>query len=184
VSGSALGNVVSSRYATALFELAREKGALDAVGADVDALARHLESGAAREVFDRRTAADRRQALVEALASKLQHPLTSNLVRLLAARRRLDVLHGLPASFRRCALADKGQVEGWVESARPLGGGELAEIAVAVGSLLKKQVLLQSRVNPELLAGVRVFVDNRLIDQSAVGRLESLRRKLSVARLR
>lgn len=183
MSGSAFGNVVSTRYATALFELAREKGVLDAVGADVDSIASQLESGALRELFDRRTAADRKQVLVEALASKL-HGLTANLVRVLAARRRLEVLHGLPASYRRCALAEKGQVEGWVEAARPLGGGELAEIAVAVGSLLKKQVLLQSRINPELLAGVRVFVDNRLIDQSAVGRLESLRRKLSVARLR
>lgn len=183
MSGSAFGNVVSTRYATALFELAREKGALDAVGSDVDSIASQIESGALRELFDRRTAADRKQVLVEALASKL-HVLTANFVRVLAARRRLEVLQGLPASYRRCALADKGQVEGWVESARPLGGGELAEIAVAVGSLLKKQVLLQGRINPELLAGVRVFVDNRLIDQSAVGRLDSLRRKLSVARLR
>lgn len=175
-------NIVASRYATALFELAREQGALDVVSADVDSIAAQLQSGAARELFDRRTSAERRLALVEAMSAKL-HKLTANLVRLLAARRRLEVLHGLPAAFRRCVLTEKGQVEGVVESARPIGGGELAEIAVAVGSLLQKQVLLTSRLNPELLAGVRVFVDNRLIDQSAVGRLESLRRKLSLARL-
>lgn len=179
MSGS---NIVASRYAIALFELAREKGALDAVGGDVDAIAAQLQSGAVRELFDRRTSAERKQALVETLIAKM-HTLTANLVRLLAARRRLEVLLGLPKAFRRCVLTEKGQVEGVVESARPVGGGELAEIAVAVGSLLGKQVLLTTRLNPELIAGVRVFVDNRLIDQSAIGRLESLRRKLLLARL-
>jgi len=179
VSGS---TVVATRYATALFELAREKGVLERIAADVESLGKQVESGALREVFDQRTSADRKQALIEALAAKLQ-PLTSNLVRLLAARRRVEVLRGLAPAFRRCVLTEKGQVEGYVEAARSLGEGELAEIAVAVGSLIGKQVLLTSRVNAELIAGVRVFVDNRLIDQSAVGRLESLRRKLSVARL-
>lgn len=175
-------NVVATRYATALFELARDKGALERVAADVESLGKQVESGVLRELFDRRSSADRKQALVEALASKMQ-PLTANLVRLLAARRRVEVLRGLAPAFRRCVLTEKGQVEGVVEAARPIGEGELAEIAVAVGSLIGKQVLLTSRVNAELIAGVRVFVDNRLIDQSAVGRLESLRHKLSVARL-
>jgi len=179
MSGS---NVVAARYATALFELAVEKSALDAVTTDVEALGRQLESGALRELFDRRSPPERKQALVDAVAAKLSR-LSANLVRLLAARGRLDVLRGLPAAFRRCVLAERGQVEGVVESARPLGGGEMAEIAVAVGAQLGKQVLLSARHNPELIAGVRVFVDNRLIDQSAVGRLESLRRKLSLARL-
>ncbi len=179
MSGS---NVVATRYATALFELAREKGVLDAVNADVESIAAQVASGALRELLDQRSAPERKQALVEALVSK-QNKLTANLVRLLATRRRLEVLRGLPAAFRRCVLTERGQVEGVVECARPIAGGELAEIAVAVGSLLGKQVLLSSRVNPELIAGVRVFVDNRLIDQSAAGRLDSLRRKLSLARL-
>lgn len=175
-------DVVSTRYATALFELARDKGALDAVAVDVEALARELEAGLGRELLDRRTGPERRAQIVDLLAAK-KHALTSNLVRLLSARRRLEVLGGLPAAFRRCMLADRGQVEGVVESARPIGSGELAEIAVAVGSLLGKHVLLTNRVEPELLAGVRVLVDNRLIDQSAVGRLDGLRRKLATARL-
>ncbi len=179
MSGS---NVVATRYATALFELARDKGLVDAVNADVESIAAQLQAGALRELFDQRSSPERKQALVEVLVSKF-NKLSANLVRLLSTRRRLDVLRGLPAAFRRCVLTERGQVEGVVESARPIAGGELAEIAVAVGSVLGKQVLLTSRVNPELIAGVRVFVDNRLIDQSAAGRLESLRRKLSLARL-
>jgi F0F1-type ATP synthase delta subunit len=64
-----------------------------------------------------------------------------------------------------------------------LAQGELAELAVAVKSVLGKEVLLEQRINPDLIAGVRVFVENRMIDQSALGRLEGLQRRLKLARL-
>jgi F0F1-type ATP synthase delta subunit len=44
-------------------------------------------------------------------------------------------------------------------------------------------VTLETRIVPELLAGVRVFIDNKLLDQSAIGRLERLRTKLQSAPL-
>ena len=170
---------VTARYATALFELAREKGALDGVGANVVALPRELANG---DLFDARVPHEDKRKRVEALAAKT-HPLFANFLRLLLAKRRLEVLRDLPDAFRRCALADRGAVEGIVESPRPLGQGELAELAVSVKSVLGKEVILQQRANPELIAGVRVFVDNRLIDQSALGRLEGLERRLRTARV-
>ena len=173
---------VASRYADALFELARDKGALAEVQADVDVLARELAVPHARELFDARVALETKRRRVDALGAKM-HGLTRNFLQLLLEKRRLEVLAELPAAYRRCALADRGQVEGLVETPRALGQGELAEIAVAVKAVLGKEVLLETRIIPELIAGVRVFVDNRLIDQSALGRLEGLRGKLMHARV-
>jgi F-type H+-transporting ATPase subunit delta len=174
--------LVSARYATALFELARDKGVLPAVQADVDELARQLATPAGTQLFDGRVPHEQKVARITALAAKLQ-PLTANFLKLLLEKRRLEVLRELPAAFRRSSLAERGAVEGVVESPRPLGQGELAEISVAAKSLLGKDVLLTARTNPDLIAGVRVLVDNRLIDQSALGRLEGLRGKLMHARL-
>ena len=169
---------VSARYAGALFELARDAGAIDKVQADVDMLA--SERGVAK--LDARTPHDVALKRVEDLAKRM-HPLTANFVRLLRDKKRLEVLDELPAAFRRCVLVHNNSVEGVVESPRPLGSGELAELAVAIGALLGKHVTLTSRLAPELLAGVRVYVDNKLIDQSALGRLDALRGKLLRARL-
>ena len=174
--------LVAARYAEALYGLAREKGALVAVQADVDALASVLAMPAGRTLFDARVPQLETRKRVDLLSAKM-HALTSNFLHLLLDKRRLEVLEELPAAFRRCALQDRGQVEGVVESPRPLGQGELAEIAVAVKSVIGKEVLLEARHNPELIAGVRVYVDNRLIDQSALGRLEGLRGKLLKARV-
>ena len=171
--------LVTARYATALFELARDKGALAQVEADIERLPKELANG---ELFDARVAPENKRKRIEALAAKA-HPLFASFLRLCLDKRRLEVLRELPDAFRRCALADRGAVEGVVESPRPLGQGELAELQVSVKSVLGKDVLLEQRANPDLIAGVRVLIDNRLIDQSALGRLEGLERRLRTARV-
>jgi len=171
--------LVTARYATALFELARDKGAIAQVEADIGRLPKELANG---ELFDARVAPEAKRKRIEALASTA-HPLFASFLHLCFLKRRLQVLRELPDAFRRCVLADRGAVEGVVESPRPLGPGELAELQVSVKSVLGKEVLLEQRANPGLIAGVRVLVDNRLIDQSVLGRLEGLERRLRTARV-
>ena len=57
------------------------------------------------------------------------------------------------------------------------------ELAAAIGQELGKEVYLKNEVDPGLVGGVRVFVDNRMIDNSVQGRLDGLNRKLREARL-
>ena len=80
-------------------------------------------------------------------------------------------------------LERRGAVEGVVESARPLDAADVDKLQAALRAKLGKTVALEARVVPELVAGVRVFVDNKLIDQSAVGRLQGLRERMMAARL-
>ena len=173
---------VTARYATALFELAREKGLLERVAADVEFLEGRLADPALRQLFDARVHAAKKRERLEALRPHLQ-PLTASFLVYLLDRRRLEVLQGLQVAFKGCLLRERNAVEGIVESPRPLRPGELAELAVALGARLKKQVELKNRVNPALIAGVRVLIDNKLIDQSVQGRLEGLRSRLLTARV-
>jgi F-type H+-transporting ATPase subunit delta len=166
------------RYTEALFGLATEQGAVDAVRADVERIAAEVaDEAVAAWLFDARVASAEKRAKVGLLSSSF-HPLTRNFVELLFDKHREEVLRGLGAAFRLHWLESRGAVEGWVESARPLGGGELSELAVAIGAKLQKEVLLENRVNPDLVGGVRVFVAGKLIDYSVRGRLAGLRRTL------
>ena len=175
---------VTTRYADALFELAREQGELDRIGRDVEFLGEELADQASSSwLFDARVSLDDKRAQLGKLTPHI-HSLTDNFVNLLVDKRRLEVLRDLPLAFRRCLLAERGAVEGVVESARPLGDGEMAQLAATLGGLLRKDVLLESRLEPDLLAGVRVLVANKMIDSSARGRLEGLRQGLLGASLR
>ena len=53
------------------------------------------------------------------------------------------------------------------------------------GPMIARALVLQPgvEVDPGLVGGVRVFVDNRMIDNSVQGRLDGLSRKLREARL-
>lgn len=171
------------RYATALFELARDKGVLEVVEQDMARIAAELkESAVETYLFDARVGLEEKRSKLVALGAGM-HELTRNFLKLICDKRRIEVLRELPAAFRRNVLDERGATEGVVESARPLGAGEMAELEVALGAKLGKKVELKGRVDPKLIAGVRVFVDNKLIDQSAAGRIEGLRTAMLGARL-
>ena len=169
---------VSTRYAGALFGLAQRTGVLDAVGRDVEQLGLQMASPGVRDFLcgSQASLAERRAGLDKLSAD--YHALTKNLLSLLLDKRREAVLVGLPDAFAQRRLQEQGAGEGEVAAARPLDAADLDALAASLGKLLGKQVLLKSRLAPDLLAGVQVTVDNRMLDTSVRGRLEGLRRKL------
>jgi F-type H+-transporting ATPase subunit delta len=173
---------VTARYADALFELARDKGRLEAVQKDVEALAAALTEGARAALSDARVPTEKKREALGALTGGFDE-LTRNFVGLLFDKHRETVLAGLGAAFKRRVLESQGATEGVVESARPLPKEELDRIAGWLGPKLEKRVILSNRVVPGLVGGVRVLADNRLIDQSVTGRLRGLRRRLEASHL-
>jgi F-type H+-transporting ATPase subunit delta len=176
-------DAVTQRYADALWGLAQSKGSLATVVVDVGRLAELVRTPAVRDALTnpRREREERRRA-VTALTGAL-HPFVQNLVEMLFDKQREEVLLGLGDAFHKLGLEQAGQVEGVVESARPLGAAEMEHLASALGPQFGKQLLLSNTIVPELVGGARVLAGNRMIDYSVQGRLEALRRKLMDAPL-
>ena len=172
---------VSARWAGALFNLARRQGVLDEVGRDLARVAAELAVPRVRAFLLGKSSAERDRKVAALLATF--HPLTRNFVRLALDRGRGLVLLHAAEAFRRRALVEEGVVEGVVESARELDSAELSSLEAALGARIGARVRLSQRVREELLAGVRVFVGARMMDQSVQGRLEALRRRLEGARV-
>lgn len=174
---------VASRYAEALFRLAKTRGVLAAVQADVERLAAACgASGSLARLFDERLPLESRRALARAETAALT-PLVQDFVELLFDKRRVEVLRELGAAFHRRMLEERGAAEGVVESARPLADSDLADLARALGPRLGKTLTLKNRTVPELIGGVRVLVASSMIDASVRGRLEGLRKDLMAAPL-
>ncbi len=174
---------VTNRYAEALFNLARSKDALDPVSEDIRRLAEEFRSeSVASFFFDARVSIDARRSKLDPLLSGM-HELTQNFVGLLFDKRREDVLRNLGDAFRRCLLRASGAAEGVVESARPLGASEIQDLEAALGRRLQKSVKLENRIVPELIGGVRVIVESRMVDLSLAGRLDGLRKAMKEAPL-
>ena len=176
-------DAVTVRYTEALFGLAKSRGVLDQVAGDVNRIgAEFSNADVAAFFFDARISTEARREKLQPLCAGM-HELTRNFVNLLFDKRREHVLGSLGGCFHRRMLTERGATDGIVESARPLGAAEVTQIATALGRRLGKAVTLQNRIVPELVGGVRVIVENRMIDVSLRGRLDGLRKSMLEAPL-
>jgi F-type H+-transporting ATPase subunit delta len=174
---------VTGRSVEALFRLAKARGALEPVRADVLRPAREFAPGSpGAYLFDARLPLETRRARARATLASLQ-PLTSDFVELLLDKRREQVLLGLAAAFHRRWLDEHGAAEGVVESARPLAPAEVDALARRLGAEFGRRLTLENKVVPVLLGGIRVLVGSRMLDASLRGRLEGLEKRLLAAPL-
>lgn len=170
--------LLAKRYATALHRLATETGALEPVARDVQAIDAVLASPVARALL---TSPDVGVAERTAVLDKLcagRHALVKNLVGVLLHRRRVEVLFDLQAAMHALLLAQRGEVEGVVETPRALGADDLQALAALASRLSGKKVTLTTVLRPELIGGVRLRVGNVLYDGSMLASLEQLQTRL------
>ncbi len=169
---------LASRYATALFELAGESKAMDAVSGDLSAFRRAM--GAVPElarlvkspVFSRE---DQAKALKPVLEKMGANALTTQFLLLLTAKRRLFALEGIISGYERLLARSRGETEAEVTSARALNDGELAELKTTLKAKLGREPRLHTKVDPSLLGGLVVKVGSRMIDTSLRTKLSGVR---------
>ena len=169
---------LAGRYANALFELARDQKAIDAVSADLASLRRALETSADLSRLVRSpvfSAADHAKALTAILNKMGANALTVKFVLLLAQKRRLFVLLQIIAAYERLVARSRGETEAEVTAARALGDSEIAELKSVLKSKLGKEPRLHTKIDPTLLGGLVVKVGSRMIDSSLRTKLDGLR---------
>jgi F-type H+-transporting ATPase subunit delta len=169
---------LAGRYANAVFELARDQKAVDAVSADLAGLRRAVEISpdlarlVRSPVF---SAEDHAKALKAILEKMSAHSLTIKFVLLLAQKRRLFVLNQIITAYESLVAKSRGETEAEVTAARPLSDVETAELKAALKSALGKEPRLHSKIDPTLLGGLVVKVGSRMIDSSLRTKLDGLR---------
>jgi len=169
---------LAGRYANALFELARDQKAINAVSADLASLRRAMETSPDLTRLMRSpvfSAADHAKALTAILEKMGANALTTKFVLLLAQKRRLFVLLPIIAAYERLVARARGETEAEVTAARALSEGEIAELKAVLKSKLGKEPRLHAKIDPTLLGGLVVKVGSRMIDSSLRTKLDGLR---------
>lgn len=178
VTGEKAETGLAGRYATAVYELAREQGVVDAVSADLAALGRALGESpdlarlVKSPVFG---AAEQVRALTPVLAAIGLSPLSTKFVLTVARKRRLSALEAIIAAFERLVARARGETEAEVTAARPLKDNEISELKAVLKARLGREPRLSTRVDPALLGGLVVKVGSRMIDTSLRTKLDGLR---------
>jgi F-type H+-transporting ATPase subunit delta len=169
---------VAGRYASALFELAREQGQLDAVDQDLGKFQAMLDQSAdmKRMVNSPAFAAeDQDRALKAVMDWASVGATTSNFLRVVARNRRLFAAEDMIKSFRQQLAQHKGEVVAEVQSAMALNDEQLAALKEKLQSTYGKTVRLSTKVDPSLLGGLIVKVGSRMFDSSLKTKLMNLK---------
>ncbi len=169
---------MAGRYASALFDLAKEENAVDAVSKDFDTVAAALDQSEdlRRLIKSPVFAADDQARAMGAVLDKLGvSPLTSKFVKLVASNRRLFALEAMIRGFRALAAADRGAITAQVTVAEELSSQRRDELAVALKEITGKTVDFDVKVDPKILGGLIVRLGSRMVDASLKTKLNSIK---------
>ncbi len=168
---------LAGRYATALFDLARDQRQIESVGKSLEVLSQALlDSKDFHELVEsplvsREEAGEAFAALAPELG--LDH-LTANFLGVLARNGRKKALLQVIRAFRRLAAEHRGEATAQVMTARPLSDDQLSNLRQQLRARAGRDVNIDSSVDPSLLGGIIVKLGSQQIDASIRTKLNRL----------
>lgn len=177
---------MAGRYATALFELARDNKAVDAVKKDLDQFDA-LANGSAdlnRLVRSPVFGADEQLKALSAILAKAGITgLAANFLRVITTNRRLFAVRDMIRAYRALVARHKGEVTAQVTVAEKLNDKNLDALKSALKSVTGgKDIDLEVEVDPAIIGGLVVKVGSRMVDSSLRTKLNSIKFAMKEAR--
>lgn len=174
---ASISTSIAGRYATAVYEIAKDGKAVKSLETDLDALQSALtDSDDFRALIQSPIySRDEQGAAIDAIAKKMKLSDTlANTLALMAQKRRLFVLPQLVKTLRDIIAAEKGEVTAEVVSAKALTKTQADKLAKTLKASTGKTVTLNATVDESLIGGLIVKVGSRMVDTSIRAKLNSL----------
>jgi F-type H+-transporting ATPase subunit delta len=169
---------MAGRYASALFELALEAKAVDAVKADLDRFDAMIADSAdlGRLVRSPVFGADEQTRAVAAVLAKAEIAgIAANFIKVVASNRRLFAVHDMIRAYRALVARHKGEVSAQVTVAEGLSDAHRSAIQDALKTVTGKDVDLDVRVDPAIIGGLIVKLGSRMVDSSLRTKLNAIK---------
>ncbi len=175
---------VSGRYATALFDLARDERSIDAVKAELDAFDRLINDNpdlarlVRSPVF---TSEEQAKALNAVLAKAGVGGTTAKFLGVLTRNRRLFAVQQVIRAFNALVARFKGEASADVTVAEPLSENNLDALRTALKAVTGKDVTLNVKVDPSIIGGLVVKLGSRMVDSSLRTKLNTIKHAMKEA---
>jgi F-type H+-transporting ATPase subunit delta len=168
---------LAGRYASALFDLARDQRKIDAVGRSLEALSSALVDSKefAELVASPLVSRDEAGKAFAALAPKLGiDEITAKFLGVLAANGRKNELRNVVRAFNRLAADHRGEITAEVITAHPLSDDQLDALMAQLRARAGSDVNIDAEVDPTILGGIVVKLGSQRIDASIRTKLNRL----------
>jgi F-type H+-transporting ATPase subunit delta len=169
-------------YAEALFDVAKEKGKLDSIGADLAQLADAVEADRDLQVFffsPHFSSAEKIEGLRRAIEGA--DPELVNFLELLIEKGRMAEVFRIRRELEKLWKVENKRIDVTVTSAVELDPAVVTKVGEEIERQTGQKVELASRVDDEILGGIVLQVGNMVLDASIRSRLEKLRKSVAQA---
>ena len=176
---------MAGRYATALFELAHEGKAIDAVSADVERFEALIAESpdllrlVRSPVF---TADEQVKALTALLDKAGISGLASNFLLFVTRKRRLFAVRDMIKAYKVLVARHKGELVAHVTAAERLSDTHLAALKDALHAVTRQSVQVDLKIDPAIIGGLVVKLGSRMVDTSLRTKLNALKFAMKEAR--
>ncbi len=180
-SNSRSSGTAAFRYASALVDLAMEQGFLPQIEKDVADLSLMLSSSDDLRAMVRSplVKSAEAQAALAAIADKAKlSPLTRNFLFLLAKNRRLKDIETVLKAVTENLAARRGEMTANVQSATAMTDAQKKALSDSLSKTIGQPVLVDAKVNKDLIGGVTITLGSLMIDDSIKTKLERMARAM------
>ena len=168
---------LAGRYASALFDLARDQRQIESVGNSLEGLSQALVDSKdfAELVESPLVSRDEASKAFSAIAPQLGlDPITANFLGVLARNGRKNQLRPVIRAFRRLAAEHRGETVAEVVTARPLNDDQIAQLKQQLRTRAGRDVNIDAQVDASILGGIVVKLGSQQIDASIRTKLNRL----------
>ena len=169
-------------YAEALFDVAKKKGKLDAIGTDLGQFADAVSDNRDLQTFlfsPHFASAEKVEGLKRALSGADAELL--NFLELLIEKHRMPEIFRIRRELDELWKRENKRIDVTVTSAVELDPAVVAKVGEEIERQTGQKVELASRVDGEILGGIVLQVGNKVLDASIRSRLEKLRKSVAQA---
>lgn len=173
---------VASRYAKSIMELSLEKGRLEEVHRDFQRLTALADSDYELEVVLKNPVinSDKKLNILKALFAKESDPLTMTFFVIVSRKNREGILLDVAKEFENQYNLHKSIQVAEVTTTFPIDDMLRKEFAEVVKDISGKQtVQLVEKINPDLIGGYILKIDDRQLDESLSSKLRQLKTRFA-----
>lgn len=169
----------AARYAKALLDLTLENGSVEAVEKDLIRFVQVVkESNDFRIFLNSPVVRDDKKIAIYQKVFEGFNPLTMQFFTLVTKNGREQLLPEIAAQFERQLMKNRGIVSGSIVSATPLTEKTKQEILDRIAPAFEGSLQLSESVDPSLLGGFVIRIEDKQIDASVANKLKELRQEL------
>ena len=169
-------NELTSRYALALFSLKRDENVLLETQQEVKELRKIIREndGFVSLLDSHYLSMNERLAIVDNVFASIDEEI-KNFIKIIVENNRSLYLLEILDDFNSLVNEYRGVKEGLVYSAMPLKDEEVDHISSSISEVEKMPIELRNKVDPSLIGGIKVVINDHVYDGSIKHHLEDMK---------